>query len=305
MRNLKINLKPLSASLFLAAGLFLTACDSGVSSSEDKVMSEEEMQQMEENRELAKKVFYSLPSPIEMAQMLKDAGANYNKEILNNPSAVDQYATLNARAVNLGIYGADLSFATIFDNTQEAMLYLDCAKKLADYLGVTNAFDAETVERIENNINNRDSILNIISEAYWETDAFLKENERGNASALVLTGSWVEGVYIGGMIEKSLRPLGKSNSIGNLIANQKSSLDNLIILLETYRQDQLLATILANLKDIKSSYDKIEYAKDSTQVAQTNPSMTLGETKAVSFSPEVIDEITDKIGKLRTMLIKA
>ena len=54
---------------------------------------------------------------------------------------------------------------------------------MADGLDITSAFDAVTMERIEENMNNRDSLMTIINDAFWVVDAHLKENGQDNLSA--------------------------------------------------------------------------------------------------------------------------
>lgn len=48
------------------------------------------------------------------------AGAKYNKNILNDVKNVDKYTSAGQQALNLGIYGADLSYTSVFNHTQEA-----------------------------------------------------------------------------------------------------------------------------------------------------------------------------------------
>lgn len=117
--------------------------------------------------EHTKNIFHNIPSPMETAALLKKAGSEYDKNILNDVKNVDNYTAASKQALNLGIYGADLSYASVFNNTQESMLYTSCAQKLAKKLDVTNAFNEEVVSRLEKNRNNRDSLLSIISETYW------------------------------------------------------------------------------------------------------------------------------------------
>src|SRR5690606_15980861 len=93
----------------------------------------------------AEKIFYSIPAPLEMTGLMKRAGATYDKSLVNDPNSQGRYSTVNARALNLGVYGADLSYSTIFDNTQEALQYLKATQSLAEGLGITDAFDYETV----------------------------------------------------------------------------------------------------------------------------------------------------------------
>ena len=105
--------------------------------------------------EINGKVF-SIPSPIQTAMLVKSAGTNYNKDILNEPSRVTNYSTNFKKAINLGVYGADLGYVTMYDQTQDAISFLTAVKSIADDLGVSSAFDLELVERFENNIATTD-----------------------------------------------------------------------------------------------------------------------------------------------------
>jgi hypothetical protein len=78
-----------------------------------------------------KNIFHNIPPPMETAALLKKAGAEYDKDILNDVKNVDNYTAASKQALNLGIYGADLSYASVFNNTQESMLYTSCAQNLA------------------------------------------------------------------------------------------------------------------------------------------------------------------------------
>src|SRR4030042_4626868 len=124
----------------------------------------------------AKQIFYSLPSPLETAMLIKTAGAAYNEDLLNPVENVDNYTTNRSRALNLGIYTTDLSFASLFDQTQTSIKYMNAAKSMADGLGILDAIDNSTIERLEENINNRDMIMDIISETFMNSSSFLTEN---------------------------------------------------------------------------------------------------------------------------------
>ncbi|HMZ50405.1 MAG TPA: hypothetical protein PLP28_15580, partial [Flavobacteriales bacterium] len=150
-----------------------------------------------------KNIFHNIPSPMETASLLKKAGAGYDKSVLNDVKNVDNYTSASKQALNLGIYGADLSYAGVFNNTQESMLYTACAQNLAKRLDVANAFGQETVDRMEKNRNDRDSLLDIISSTYWDVDAYLKDNGRDNISALMIAGGWVEGLYMATQVCKT------------------------------------------------------------------------------------------------------
>jgi len=89
----------------------------------------------------SKLIFYTLPSPLETAMLIKRSGAVYDEDLLNPVTSVNQYQTNLKMALNLGIYSADLSYASLFDQTQTTIQYIGVAKKLADGLGILQAID--------------------------------------------------------------------------------------------------------------------------------------------------------------------
>lgn len=252
----------------------------------------------------AEKIFYSIPSPIETASLLKRAGAQYDKEVLNKLENKDRYATVKGRALNLGVYGADLSYTAIFDKAQESMLYLSVAKNLADGLGITKAFDSERISKLEENLNNRDSMLTLITDSYWETDAYLKENDRGNVSALIILGGWVEGLYIASAMERALAKSGKNEEIKNRIAEQKLSLESLIQLIESYNSPDTFGELLTGLKELKTIYDSISITPEGeSKVASGEAVPTIGISTTINITDDQLAQIASKVAEIRTKII--
>jgi hypothetical protein len=263
-------------------------------------LTEEEKAMASFKKASAENIFAYVPSPVEIALILKDAGAKYDFSILNPAENKDSYATIKAKALNLGIYGADLSYVAVFDKSQEAMLYLTATKKLADDLGITNAFDEEKISRIENNLHNRDSLLILISDTYWQSEQYLKENERESVSAYMIAGGWVEGLYLGTIIEQNLRKNGTNKDILNRLAEQKTALASLIELLEAYNLDD--ADLILNLRSLYSSFDAIPEASNDAEIHLANQS-SAGAVK-YNATEEHMDRIASKVSEIRNKLIK-
>src|SRR5512139_2124040 len=142
--------------LVLVTGLvvFLSSCGSKSHRMKDREVSLEDFLSEEDifdDIDKAKKIFYSLPSPLETAMLLKSAGISYNEMILNDLANVDKYSTNKSKALNLGIYTTDLSFASLFDQAQTSLKYMDATKKLANDMGISDAVDEETMKRLEQN----------------------------------------------------------------------------------------------------------------------------------------------------------
>ena len=249
--------------------------------------------------EKAQKVFQTVPSPYETASIFEEAGATYNPEITNPVENVNNYTTADKQALNLGIYGADLSYANIFDQTQESMFYMNCAKKMADVLGVSSAFTPETIERIEVNMNNRDSMMNIVNDSYWICDAYLKENGQDNLSALIIAGGWIEGLYLG---TKSLNKENPNEDLMKRIADQKLSLTNLLYLLASY-DHEAVKQLSSDLQELKMVYDKITEEEGEAEVTDGDVP-TIGGGSTLTYEPGTIFEIADATEKIRNEIIK-
>jgi len=287
-----------SLFLFVLIGI-LSAC--GSDSGAEKDEAEETELAAESTTKKAQKILYSLPSPIETASMIKKTGANYNKDILNPIENVSEYVTLISKALNMGVYGADLSYASVFDQTQESMFYLSCVKKLADGLGITNAFNENIVGRMQANMSNQDSILQIVSDSYMESDAYLKENERANTSALIIAGGWIEGLYIATKIANSSK---KNDELIRRVAEQKSTLSNLISMLEGYEGDETLGIIVKDLKELYALYEGLSETKTEGETSTNAQGVTTigGETN-ITMTQDQLNAITGKISAMRNSII--
>ena len=67
------------------------------------------------------KIFHAAPSPMETASLIKRSGASFHGDALNGADRASEYTTSDAQAINLGIYGADLSYATIFEENAKLL----------------------------------------------------------------------------------------------------------------------------------------------------------------------------------------
>ncbi|MFL5764526.1 MAG: hypothetical protein ACJ77K_11345 [Bacteroidia bacterium] len=252
----------------------------------------------------AQNVFYSIPSPIETTTLLKAAGAKYNAAYLNPIENQPKYASVAQKALNLGVYGSDLSFTSIFDQTQESILYLNCTNKLASGLGISGAFDENTSSRMEANMQNRDSLLAIISDSYWNADSYLKDNGQPGVSSLIVAGGWIEGLYIATQIANTT----KNEAIMNRIGEQKLSLDNLIALLDSYKtENDGVPEVLAGMNDLKKIFDAIPNTAAAETTAVTDKdkgTTTVSNGSSFKVSPEVLKQITDKATEIRNKIIK-
>jgi hypothetical protein len=291
--------------LFLMLGLILTGCNRGTKTegSGEFEASGTLDPETQEQLNTAKRIFYSLPSPLETAMLIKNAGAVYEEELLNPVSNTSKYITSRSMALNLGIYSTDLSYASLFDQSQATLDYIAAAKEMADGLNIMDAIDEETVAELEEQINNRDAIIDIISETLMNSSSFLKENDLEGTASVVLVGGWVEGLYIATSLvdENEL----DNNKLVERIVDQKLSLDIIVNLLESTPEDQDAMAVLEDVKALKTIFDKVNINQGETTVVEDPDTQisTIKSESSIRISNRVFTELRAKVVEIRSSYI--
>ncbi len=245
---------------------------------------------------------FSVPSPIQTALLIQKSGIPYDKSTLNASNKVNTFSTDFTRSLNLGIYGADLGYVSLYNQTQDALGYLAAVKQLADKLGISAAFDASMMERIQKNVTNKDSMMVLVGIAYRSSDAFLKSNQRNDVSSLVLTGGWIESMHFSVTAYKS-KP---TNDVKYRIAEQKLALNSLIKILGNNPSKEVV-DLTAQFADLSKVYEGISFKYNFVEpTTDTLKKITIiNSTTEVFISDEQIKLISQKIQEIRNKIVNA
>jgi hypothetical protein len=243
---------------------------------------------------------FSVPSPIQTAILIQKSGITYDKTILSTSNKVNTYSTDFARALNLGIYGADLGYVSLYNQTQDALGYLASIKQLTDKLGISAAFDGPTMDRIKNNITNKDSMMVLVGIAYRGSDAYLKENQRTDISSLILTGGWIESMHFSLTAYKAK----STDQIRYRIAEQKQALTSIIKILKGYSSPEITG-LTAMLDDLSKVYDGIQFKYNFVEpVTDSIKKITyINSTTEVIVSDEQLKQIGEKLALIRSKIV--
>lgn len=246
---------------------------------------------------------FSLPSPYQLAMMIKNSGAVFSEGLLNPISNSQNYSTLYKKCVNLGVYGADLAYLNI--NSQSALVVnvFSVVKMLATDLDLLATFSSELVARVERNIDNKDSLLSIMSNTYRDVDVFLKESEREKEGTLVLAGGWIEAMYI--LSQMAVET--KDETLKLRLGESKQPLENLIkILSPYYGESQDIAKLVDELIGLSGAYESVEqyYTFNNPEIdAEDKVTIIKSTTKVVVTDSDLLS-ITDKLKAIRMSLIE-
>lgn len=307
MKQKAFRFLPFSMVILLIGFSLTSGCKVGAEKEEEEPELELDMSQLSqdmfEDIGEVKKIFYSLPSPIETAMIIRSAGATYNENLLNSVDNASNYTTNKSMALNLGVYTCDLSFASLYDQTEASIDYMNAAKKMADGLGILDAISDETIEELEENINNRDVIMEIISDTFMNSSSFLHENERASVAAIVLVGGWMEGLFLATQIV-DLDSL-ENNALVDRIMDQKLSLDIVLKLLDESKDNEDVQEILADVENLKATFDKVELRSSQIETSYDEETevTTIKSKTSSNLTPEVFTELKGKIETIRNKYI--
>jgi hypothetical protein len=279
--------------------------DEKTSSTSDQATEASIMEEVDQSANIFKynNILFSLPSPYQISLLLEESGIPYNKEILHSTRKASDYVENFDKAVNFGIYGSDLGYINIYHQTQDAASYFAVLKIISQEIGLYNAMDKPTIERIENNIENRDSLLIIVSNTYRKIDNYLKVNDRENTGALILAGGWIESLYILSQQIKN-HP---NKKLAARISEQKRPLENLIKLLVPYSNESKNFYFLVDrLIDLAYTFDEIEekYTYVSPITDSHNKLTIVKSQSELKMNKKQLTTITEKVSIIRNHLIK-
>jgi len=252
----------------------------------------------------AEKIFNALPSPLESAILIKSAGARFDESLLNPLGNTNKYATNKSMALNLGIYTCDLSFASLYEQTQLIIDYMNAAKKMADGLGILKAIDQATIDKLEENINNSEVIMEIVSETFLNSNSYLEDNGQPALAAMVLVGGWVEGLYISTQLV-DMKDFNGNKLVGRII-DQKLSIGILINLLESSKGNPAVDELIAQVNKLKLVFDKISITTSPvrSEFDKTSNTTVLKSEIKTDMTPEVFKELSATVSEIRNSFVK-
>ncbi|MGM0581354.1 MAG: hypothetical protein ACQETL_11780 [Bacteroidota bacterium] len=281
-------------SIVFVALLAVAACSPQKKEKEES-NSEAFDKAQKEVKEKISGVVKEMPAPSEVPYLLMETGADFDESLLHSLSHVENYSKNNEAAVNLGIYATDVAYLSAYEKSQKALNYLTEIRPLADQLALSGSFDPKTVERFEANLSNTDSLAMIVNDAINNADDHLRKTDRPKVAALLLAGSFIEGLYIAtALVENYPDELpDEARSLiliplVDVIIKQEEPLIDLIELLESVDQDDYIKTLIKDLKGLKTQYKKLDVQK------------LMDEGRGGELlKDEALDNITNQMGKIR------
>jgi len=250
-------------------------------------------------------ILQSIPSPLEISVLLKESGKKYNASYLNSADNTAKYNSNFKKALNLGVYGADLGYTNIYEQNQDGVKYMASIKELADGLNIGQFFDIETIGRLATNSKNLDSLLLITTQNFNEINRYLQSQSRSNLSVLQLTGGWLEALHITCEVAAASPD---NKQLRETIGEQKIILENIILLVSFYKEaDQNMASLLTDLEELKKIYDKVKitytYKESTFEIVDGVMVIKDNSTSTIDITEEDVNNIRTVTNSIRNKII--
>jgi hypothetical protein len=246
----------------------------------------------------------NISSPVEIANLLQLMEIPFSQNYVAASIDANKQSTSFDKALKLGILGADLGYLNMYEQTGSSLDILSSIRKLADDIKVGQFFDFESIKKLSQNRSNLDSLLFISIDSYSQIDNYLRENDRGQFSALMIIGVWIEGQYLATQVVSKY----PDNMLIDRIGEQKIILNDLLLLISPYcNRDSEFNDLCKDLMNIKNLYRdvKITYALGDPISVEKDGGLviTQTETSIVDMSEEQLEEIIEITKEIRNRLI--
>jgi len=246
---------------------------------------------------------FGVPSPVLLSKLTNELGIPFEANLLSDYQNADRYITTFKKAINLGIYSANLAYINIYNQVSISDKYFQVVKKLADDLNSLSHIPDSNIKILEENSENKDTLVYLVSTLFRDIDAYLLDNDQQQIGSIIIAGGWIESMFL-------LTQLYQKTHLDELllkIGEQKAPLNNLLHILQPYynQNNSEFDYLFESLADISSFYDAINFDYEySTPEDYPQKHFTIINSKTkVNIDNLDLIQITKKIEKLRKWII--
>ncbi len=204
----------------------------------------------------------NIPSPAGSIEELSKWGVSYNNELLNSTKNSKNYTTEFSKAVNLGIYNIDMSYAIVNERGEDVLKYMKTVLVSSDALGLKGAIDQMIGKRAEKNINNKDTLLRILDDILIKSDSYLRTNERLYTASTVFAGAWLESLHLTCKIAEGSTDAAIKAKAYKHLWEQRFHLGNLNNVLDDHKDKKEVTEFITELRAIHAEIFAVKKAED-------------------------------------------
>ncbi|PBQ34539.1 hypothetical protein CNR22_23065 [Sphingobacteriaceae bacterium] len=289
--------------LIILSGFLISGCNtSSDNKNEADILNtkSDTLQSVNISREVLDDMMQTLPSPIEMANLITQSKGGFKKELLIPSENAESYSDKYSQALALGGYGVDLGYLNLNNKMLYTMNYLESINTVSKELRVNQFLDFSVLSTLAKNRNNVDSLIQISTNNFNQINEYLRSQNRGDLSVLILVGSWLEGLHMFTAIVQE----NPSDEVKKRIGEQKVIIDNIYAILNKIENIPYYKDLKMKLAGLKKAYAhvKISYIYKEPEMKEVNGELVVTDNSEsiIEVAPADIQTISIEVKKLRS-----
>lgn len=245
-----------------------------------------------ERHDLADSVYYATPALIEMYDFLNKKDIEFNASLLSKIKT-EKLLSEQEKAIGFGQYLSNLAYVSIYDDFQKSIHYYKAVKSLSSDLGMSSVVNEKTLVRLEKNMDNKDSIIQIIESNYKEISVYLENNKKSYLMSVVAASAWLESMYISISLKVDVN---EQKSFENKLLDQAIVLDNIWMYLQAYKNDKAVADMINLLTPIYKAYQAVEVKEtEEVKVEKKGNKLVFGGAESPKISKNQLENLKTAI----------
>ncbi|MBN2892356.1 MAG: hypothetical protein JXL97_10850 [Bacteroidales bacterium] len=211
--------------------------------------------------------FFLVPSPEDVFGFADDQSLTFDKELLNPTENLSKYDNdIKLQEFNFGVYAADLAYSAAYSKNDETVQYLNTVRELSQDIGLSEVFNESLINRIEHISPEKDSLIAISNDTYFDIIRYLERNDKPSTLAIMAAGGWIECMYL----VVNLTDFDANNKTIQQVADQKMIVSNLWKFLEQNQNTPSVKSLMEDFKNIVDIYNMLEVIVDETNAPKTD-----------------------------------
>ncbi len=263
----------------------------------DSIASDQSLSFQEETMGV---IIENLASPVEVAAMLMDLDIPFSAGLLTDTKGVNDLNTNFEKSLILGYLSADLGYLNIYEKTTPIIDYISAIKTLTEHLRVGQFYDFSLLRRLSQQRHDLDSLMYISIRSFNQMNSFMESTRRGFISSLVISGLWIEGMYLATQLALEY----PSEELYESIGEQKIIMEDLFTVLKQYKETPRFPELIEKLELLKKEFDAVEItyeAGEPEMVEDENGMLVIQqtETSIVNITEEQLTKIIERTSEIR------
>lgn len=187
------------------------------------------------------------PKPLEIANLINEAGASFISDLLLQDHDYEKMMTSTQKAFGIGVIGFDCKYSSVFNRPDEYIRSRSNLNQFIGDLGFQHVLERSKKfeDRIDQNKTNADSLKYLVSKIVDNFNGSMQNDENAEVYALVFMGANIQALYV----VSQLTLMAQNNEMLLDILNRQH---------EHAKTVASLLEVMSGLENVKPYYGKME-----------------------------------------------